>query len=132
MDTGVTIALILGVAQVIAAGIALFATLNTNNNRKLKRLLKKYSREIYMLNEEIVILMDSFIECVKDSINDTAPLKPNSIRENLRSAATRELEFSSSRIDVNNNEELQEYMDMETIKIIKAVPFKYKDERRKC
>ena len=131
METGIGIAIILGIAQVVAASIALIATLNTNKNRKLKKGLKRYSREIYVLNQDLTSIVHAFSLFIKEhSIEDVTPLVDDSIRKNLRLSSVGYLGFNSN-IKTDNNTELTDNMDIDGVKPLRAVNFSYLDGRKK-
>ena len=131
METGIWVALIIGIAQVIAAFIALWATLNSNRNRKLKKDLRNYSREIYILNEELVSAVHAFSEYIRtNGINDITPLVDKSIINNLRKASTDYLEFNSS-VGGECDEKLKDYMKVDNIKVHQPKSFQFHDKRRK-
>ena len=125
-------ALIFGVAQVTAALMALIATIIKNTNKQLRQDLKNYSREIYILNEELVSVVNTFSGFVKEKgINDKiTPLKDSSIIDKVRVASTGYLGFNSST-DGKCDEKLRNYMQIDNVKEFKPQIFQYNDRRMK-
>ena len=124
MDTGITIALLLGGAQIIGSVIVLVSTCISNNNRKLKNEISQLNQRISKKDNRIIRFAKQvyFLRFVEESVyaelaKTNTSKKVRVIKQNVHGAIAKEISVNYESLDCEIRDVLEMSKPIEPINI---------------